>query len=121
MTGPGVDRIELRIARVLTSGAVVSVVLLGIGVALMITGGIDPGASAFPVFDPGRLLGDLVALRPEGFLYAGIIVVIATPIARVLGELIGFSLRGERVMAVVAVAILAVIALSVLVAALGEG
>jgi uncharacterized membrane protein len=121
VTAGGADRIEVRIARVLTGGAVVSVVLLGVGVALMVASGIDPGATTFPTFDPGRLVGDLVALRPEGFLYAGIIVVVATPIARVLGELVGFSLRGERAMAAVAVAILVVIGLSVVVVAVVEG
>ena len=54
----------------------------------------------------------------RGGLWAGIVILIATPIARVIGELITFMLRGDRILAMVALGILGVIALSV-VAALG--
>lgn len=107
------DRIEITIARVLGIGALVAVVLLAVGVALMVASGIDPEAVTFPALDPARLVGDLLALRPEGFLWAGLVVVIATPVARVIGELMGFAMRGDRAMALVAAGILVVIGLSV--------
>jgi uncharacterized membrane protein len=107
------DRIEITIARVLGSGALVAVILLAVGVGLMVALGVDPEAMTFPALDPARLLGDILALRPDGFLWAGLLVVIATPVARVIGELGGFVMRGDRAMALVAAGILVVIGLSV--------
>jgi uncharacterized membrane protein len=113
--------VELVIARLLLAGTIVGVVLLAIGVALMITNGVDPESATFPAFDPGTIVADMAALRPEGFLWAGIVILIATPIARVVGELITFATRGDRAMALVALATLGVVSLSVIVARLLEG
>jgi uncharacterized membrane protein len=75
----------------------------------------------FPAFDPGEVVADMFALRPEGFLWAGIVIVVATPIARIVGELVTFASRGDRLMALVSLAILGVVVLSVVVAQLVEG
>ncbi|MGZ9276188.1 MAG: DUF1634 domain-containing protein [Candidatus Limnocylindrales bacterium] len=121
MSTVSLDRIEGRIARVLSIGAVIAVVLLVVGIGLMVASGIEPDRAVFPVFDPARLVGDLVTLRPEGFLWAGILVVIATPVIRVIGELVGFAIRGDRTMAAVAAAILVIVTASVAVAVILEG
>jgi uncharacterized membrane protein len=110
------EDVEHVIARLLLGGTVAGIVLLAIGVALMALNGISPVAETFPAFDPRTLLADLAALTPEGFLWAGIVVLIATPIARVAGELVTYTVRGDRILALVALAILGVIALSVLAA-----
>jgi uncharacterized membrane protein len=113
--------VEGVIARLLIAGTIVGVGLLAIGVVLMAVHGISPEAATFPPFDASTVPGDLAALRPEGFLWAGIVILIATPIARVIGELVTFSVRGDRVMAGVALAILGVVALSVVAALVLEG
>ena len=69
-----------------------------------------------PPFDLAQLVPDLRALEPAGFLWLGLLAVIATPLSRVVGAAIGFARRGEPLMAVIAVAILTVIAISVLAA-----
>ena len=97
------------------------VILLAIGVGLMVTNGIDPESATFPAFSPGTIVADMAALRPEGYLWAGIVILIATPIVRVAGELVTFATRGDRVMALVSLAILGVIALSVVAAQIVEG
>lgn len=104
---------EARIGRLLFVGTVVGVALLLIGVVLMGAHGIDPSRGSYAAFDVTRVLPDLLAGRPEGFLWAGIMVVIATPVARVLGELSAFLMRRDGPMAVVAFAILGIIGLSV--------
>ncbi|HEX5823734.1 MAG TPA: DUF1634 domain-containing protein [Candidatus Limnocylindrales bacterium] len=104
--------LERSIARLLTLGTYASVALLVIGVVLMLAGGIGP-RSGGPVFDPTTLVPDLLALRPTGFLWLGLIAVLATPAARVVASLVGYIRRGERTMTVVAALILLVIALSV--------
>ena len=114
------DDLDRTIARLLTAGTYVSVGLLTIGVALMAVAGLSPLAGG-PAFDGYRLAGDLAGLRPEGFLWLGLIAAIATPSLRVAASLLGYLRRGERLMAIVALLILGVIALSVLLATAPEG
>jgi uncharacterized membrane protein len=104
--------LERSIARLLTVGTYASVALLVVGVVLMLTSGVGL-LSGGPVFDPARLVPDLLAFRPAGFLWLGLITVVATPAARVLASLVGFARRGEQRMAIVAGLILLVIVLSV--------
>jgi uncharacterized membrane protein len=104
--------LDRSIARLLTFGTYVSVALLAAGVALMFVQGISPLAGG-PPFRPELIVDDLVHGRPAGFMWLGLVAVIATPTARVIAALIGFIRRGERTMAIVAVLILGVIALSV--------
>lgn len=118
---PATIGVEDRIARLLLLGAVTGIAFVAMGVILMAAAGIDPLATTYPGFEAGRVIPDLLALRPEGFLWAGILVVIATPIARVLGELVTFALRRDRVMAAASGAIMVVVAASVVVARLVEG
>ena len=105
----GVERI---VSRLLAIGTYGSVTLLAIGTALILVNGVQPLGAA-PTFDPSRLGDDILHLRAAGFLWLGLIAVVATPAGRVLASLIGYARRGERLMAVVAALILAVIALSV--------
>ena len=122
MTGLQVegDGLDVAIARLLTAGTYLSVALLAIGVGLMAVAGTSP-LSGGPAFDPARLAADIAALRPEGFLWLGLIAAIATPSARVAASLVGYVRRGERAMAGVSLLILAVIALSVILATVTEG
>ena len=118
-SGAESDRLDQAIARLITAGTYLSVALLGIGVLLMAAAGRSPLAGG-PAFDSTRLLGDLVALRPEGFLWLGLITAIATPSVRVAASLLGYLRGGERRMAGVSVLILGVIALSVFLATATE-
>jgi uncharacterized membrane protein len=104
--------LDRTIARILTIGTYLSVGLLAIGVALMALNGISPLATA-PPLDPALLLAQIRAADPVGFLWLGLIVVIATPIARVTASLVGYARDGERAMVLVSIAILVVIATSV--------
>jgi uncharacterized membrane protein len=117
---PEAPRLEQSIGRLLTIGIYVSIALLAVGVVLMLLDGIGP-LSGGPAFDVGRLVPDLTALRPAGFLWLGLVAVVATPTARVGASLIGYARRGERAMAIVAVLILIVIAMSVALAQALEG
>lgn len=109
------NELDLAIARLLTVGTYVSIALLAVGAAAMVAAGTSP-LDAAPGFVIGRIPADLAALRPEGFLWLGLVVVIATPSARVAASLVGYIRGGDRIMAVVSVLILGVIALSVILA-----
>jgi uncharacterized membrane protein len=105
--------LESSLARVLQVGTYASIALVAVGVVLLVAGGgspLDPG----PRLDLARIVGDLAAGRPAGYLWLGILGIVATPGLRVAGALVGFWRRGERRMAVVALLILVVVALGVL-------
>ena len=88
-------QLELAIARLLNIGAYTSVLLLAIGVLLAAAAGISPLDGSLPPFDPAEIVPDILALQPEGFLWLGLVVVIATPASRVLASLIGFAATRE--------------------------
>jgi uncharacterized membrane protein len=109
---PGSAGLDRSIGRLLTLGTYASIALLAVGVVLMALDGIEP-LSGGPAFDLARLGPDLAAFRPAGFLWLGLIVVVATPAARVVASLVGYARLGDRRMAAIAALILLVIALSV--------
>ena len=117
---PGSAGLEQSIARLLGVGTYASIGLLTVGVILMAINGIAP-LSGGPAFDLTRLVPDLTAFRPAGFIWLGLLAVIATPTARVAASLIGYARRGERPMVLIAALILVVIAASVALAQVLEG
>jgi uncharacterized membrane protein len=111
--------IERRIGRTLVVLTYVAVALLVAGVVLMLANGISP-LDPSPAFDPATIVADIVALRPVGFLWLGLLVVLATPIVRVAGAGIGYALDRQWSMVLVAMGILTVIAVGVASAILTE-
>ncbi|HEX6869032.1 MAG TPA: DUF1634 domain-containing protein [Candidatus Limnocylindrales bacterium] len=110
---------ERVIGRLLIVLTYVSVALLVIGVLLMVATGVSP-LDGGPGFDPTELVAQVLALSPVGFLWLGLIAVIATPISRVVGAAIGFGRAGDRLLVAVAVGILIVIAVGVVTALASE-
>ena len=103
---------ERSLGRLLIGLTYVAVALLAIGVLLMIGSGIS-ALSGGPRFDAARLPGDLAAAAPAGFLWLGLLAIIAAPISRVVAAAVGYARIGDRAMVGVAVAIVVVIAVSV--------
>ncbi len=110
--------LEHSIGRLLTIATLVGVVALALGVVAMMAAGISPLDPA-PPSDPGAVLGRIRDLGPTGLLWVGLLVIIATPPLRVAAALVGFASRGERRMALVASAVLAVIAVGIAVGLAG--
>jgi uncharacterized membrane protein len=110
-----VKDLEVRLGRILSVGTWVGVAALVVGVLLMMSSGLSPLEPATPMLEPGAILPGIVGLEPAAWLWVGLIVVIATPILRVIAALLGFLARGEREMGVVAISILIVVAIGVLI------
>ena len=108
-------QLDLTVARLLSIGTNVAVAVLALGVIAMGVSGRSPLETPFPALDLSRIPADLVALRPEGFLWLGLLAVIVTPTSRVVASLIGFGRGGERTMLLISLAILGVIGASVLI------
>ena len=114
----GTARAEWRIGRLLIAMTYTSVAILVVGVLLMVAAGISPLAGG-PPFDPAVLVAELTTGTPAGFLWLGLLFVIATPIVRVIGAAISFGLGGQWIMVWVAAAILLVIVVGVVSALAG--
>ena len=106
--------LEVALAHVLQVGTYASVALIAIGAVLLLAGGGSPTQGG-PPLDLATLPADLLALRAAGFLWLGILGVLATPALRVARALLGFARRGEQRMVAVSILVLAVIAVGVIV------
>ncbi len=111
--------LEGTIARLLRLGVYAAMILVAFGVIALVASGTAPFDPA-PPLDPGAIPGDLLALRPAGALWLGILVVVATPTARVVAALVGYLRRDESPMALVSALILAVVGATIAAALLVE-
>lgn len=123
--GPGRNEaayaLETIVARLLIAGTWLAMGLVLVGVVLMLLDGVDPMAhGAIPPFDPGLIPAELAALRPLGFLWAGVVLIIALPIGRVIVAGLGYLAARDWRFALVSVAVLLVVLVSIL-AAIGLG
>jgi uncharacterized membrane protein len=106
------DRLEGErglVVGILRTGLALSMALLAVGLALAATHG---RLRADPV-GPGEALASLVAGRPSGFMAVGILVLVATPVVRVLALVASFAREGDRRFAAVAAAVALVLAIAV--------
>jgi uncharacterized membrane protein len=111
-------RFERRLGRLLIAVTYLAVGLLLLGVVLLLLAQVSPLAGG-PPLEPGQLVRDVLALDPAGFLWLGLLAVLATPVSRVAGAGVGFLRRGEPLMAAISFAILVVIGVGVAVALVG--
>jgi uncharacterized membrane protein len=111
--------LEAAVGRLLIVGTWLAMGLILAGVVLMFATGVDPFAhGAVPAFDPSQIVPDMLALRPAGFLWAGIVLVIALPIGRVVVAGVGFLAAGDGRLALVSLLVFLVVLVSII-AALG--
>jgi uncharacterized membrane protein len=109
--------IESVVAQILVVGTYLAVGLILIGVLGMLASGIDPlSHPAAMRFNLAALPSDLISLRPAGFIWAGILVVMALPIGRVVVAGAGFFAAGERRLALISVLVVLVVVLSIVAA-----
>ncbi len=100
---------------VLLAGLVISTALMvaGLGLGLMYQRDLP---TAVP--DLGEVFQRVVALRPSGFLALGLLVLIATPILRVVGSMVAFVYERDWRFAGVTTLVLVVVLVSLV---LGHG
>jgi len=116
-TQAGVDR---TISRLLRIGLLVSSVIVAVGgVIFLLRHGNE--TAAYAVFrgvprdfrNVGGILKDSVGFRGRGLIMAGLILLIATPVARVVFSVVAFLRQRDRVYVAVTLAVLAVLLFSV--------
>ena len=103
---------ERLIGRLLIAFTYLAVALLVVGVGLMLGAGISPVAGG-PGLDLATLGSQVMAFDPAGFLWLGLLAVIAAPISRVLLAAVAYGREGDWPMVGIAVAILSIIVIGV--------
>ncbi|NLO27314.1 MAG: DUF1634 domain-containing protein [Actinobacteria bacterium] len=105
-------RLDQMLSGLLLAGLSLAIVLMLVGAGLAATrlaGGMEHAGS---ISDLPRALA---ALEPAGFVDLGLLVLLATPVARVLALLVGFATRRAWLFSAVSLVVLAVLALSVVI------
>ena len=105
---------EAAIGRLLLAGTWLAMALLAVGIALTLATGVDPlNHGGIPSYSLASLPAAVVALKPEGFLWAGVTLLIALPIGRVIVGGIGFLAARDLRLALVSLLVLLVVLVSV--------
>lgn len=114
--------IEATIARILVAGTYTAIGLVLVGVLGMLVTGVDPLAhGAVPPFDLASIPSEVLALQPVGFLWLGLVLVLALPIGRVIVAGVGFLAARDMRLALISLAVLLVVTGSILAAVGLEG
>ena len=105
-------RMEKALHTVLLAGTVLSIALFIIGVCIAIVGSeISIIEETLP---PESMIDSMTSLSGIGFMVAGIIILLATPLVRIIATMVYFGGR-DRLLSLIAVATFALIVVSFLV------
>jgi uncharacterized membrane protein len=114
------ERFRRLISLVLTAGVVTSAALIGLGFAAALAVGwqgslVGAAAATGPTTDFGNLPARLRVLEPLAVTQLGLLVLLATPVARVAASVVGFAAEGDRLYVAVTLAVLAILLASIFV------
>jgi len=106
--------VEIVVSLVLRIGVVLSAAIICLGLALLVAGGIISNEiridAAIPYpRDLGALLAGILALDPASVMSLGLVVLIATPFARVAVSIVAFALERDWRYVVVTALVLTVL------------
>ena len=113
-------RFNAMVSTVLLVGVLVSAALIALGLGGALAVGWEgslrglPATGAAPT-DYSALLEGLLTLRPIAFAQTGLLVLLATPVLRVVASIAGFGLEGDRLFTLITLAVLAIFVLSLFV------
>lgn len=113
------QRLEEMVGKLLRAGVLISAVIVFVGGVwwLAEAGGSASSYRQFHQEPPelrhiGALLKSLAHPRPEGVIELGLLLLIATPVARVVLALVGFALEGDHTYVAITLAVLAILVYS---------
>ena len=109
----------LWVSRILLTGVVLSLVIITIGIALVLSNpqGEMLNATAVPA---GDILERVTKLDPIAWVSLGVLFLIATPIVRVIGSIVTFAVEGDFRYVSITALVLVVLLFSILVVAGGR-
>lgn len=121
------ESMNALISGLLRYGVILSAAIIALGTILLLLGKGSQEVSQLVVYNPnqfphgnfdpsfGRMLAGLAAFDPQSIIELGVLVLLATPAARVLLSVLLFSAEGDRTYAYVTAAVLALLLFSMLV------
>jgi uncharacterized membrane protein len=115
------DRFRTTVSLVLATGVTASAILIGAGFLAAFAFGWQGSpvggahASTAATTDFANLPTRLAALEPLAVCQLGLLVLLATPVARVAASVVGFALERDRLYAAITLAVLAILLASILV------
>jgi uncharacterized membrane protein len=104
---------EHAIAVVLRYGALLSTVIMAVGIALAVFRGSLGGFAAHPVIHPRDLFPHLLRLDPLAVVELGILMLLFTPIARIVVAVAGFAEERDLKYVLISLGVLAIVLLSI--------
>ena len=114
------DRFRTLVSLVLAIGVTLSAAFIGIGFLAALAIGwqgslVGAAPTTAPTTDFSNLPARLASLEPAAIAQLGLLVLLATPVARVAVSVIGFSLEGDLVYAAITLAVLLILLTSIFV------
>ena len=111
------ERFRALVSGVLIIGVVTSAVLMTVGFATSLVVGWDGSMRGLPSTtlastDFSAVMNGLLELRPMAIAQAGLLVLVATPVVRVIASIVGFALEGDRLYSAITLAVLAILLVS---------
>lgn len=106
-------RMRGLVSRVLRGGVALAAALLVVGLALLVARGPVALLTAPPPFSLGQLVAGLVAATPSAYLLLGFLVLVLTPVTRVVISVGLFASAGDRTFLALTLFVLAVLVSSV--------
>ena len=105
------------VSGVLIVGVVTSAALIAVGFGASLAVGWDGSLRGLPVTvaaptDFSAVGSALLELRPIALAQAGLLVLLATPVLRVLTSVVAFALEGDHLYAAITLAVLAILLVS---------
>ena len=113
------EQVDQLLGNLLRIGVIVATIVAGIGgVLLLAQRGLAPASGHVFAGEPpelrsvGRILRAAAALHPDAIVQLGLVLLIATPVARVAMSLVAFILQRDRVYVIVTTIVLALLIFS---------
>jgi uncharacterized membrane protein len=104
---------EVAIARVLSVGALLSTLIMLAGVLLMVFRGDVGGVSGVHFVKLRELPPQLLRFNAEAITELGVLLLLLTPVARIVISVIGFAIERELKYVLISLGVLAVVLFSI--------
>lgn len=104
---------EKVIALVLRYGALISTIVMALGLCLALLEGSAGSLASYQRLQPALLFSRLVRLEPAALTEVGVLLLLSTPIVRVVAAAVSFGLEREYKYVLVSLGVLTVVLLSI--------
>ena len=112
------ERFRTMVSLVLTVGVAISATLMAAGFLMALIVGWQGsllGSVSGATTDFSNLQMRLASLEPLAISQLGLLVLLATPVARVAASVVGFALEGDRLYTAITISVLAILLASIFV------